>query len=99
MDYLLCDAQGDADQQHRVLELTLRSPKEIFPSIPGEIKNSVILKKALGSNGYLSTTKYILGWVMETDKGTMLLSFKHKTELLSLLNPTPPSLPHVAAWQ
>ena len=95
MDDLLCAAQGYATQQQRVSELNLRSFKEKPPSIPGKIKDSASLKKALAGYGDWRTTNYILGWVVDTEKGTLSLSSKRKGELLSLLD-TPP---HVVVLQ
>ena len=46
MDDLNCLAQGSPDQQHRVTKMVLQGIKDIFPSLPSELKDSVILKKA-----------------------------------------------------
>ena len=51
MDDLFCSTQGGAAQKPRVLELTLYILKEIPPSVPGEIKDSEILKKGLAGDG------------------------------------------------
>ena len=93
MDNLICAAQGDATQKQRVSELMLRSLKEICPSIPGEIRDSARLKKVLDGDGDWMETKYILGRVVDTEKGTLLLSPKLKDKILSLLD-TPPPPPH-----
>ena len=69
MEDMLCAAQGYAYQKKKVSELTLRSLKEIFPAVTGEIKDYDSFKKALARNGDLRTTKEILGWVVETNKG------------------------------
>ena len=57
MDDLNCATQGDSVQQRRVTELTIRSLKEVYPSIPQEIKDSVSLKKALAGDGYCELEK------------------------------------------
>ena len=94
MENLICANQGSAAQQHRVLDLTLCALKEIFPSVPEEIKDLASLKKGLAVDGERKTTKEILGWVVDTNKVTLWLSTKHKIELLYLPNPPP----HVTAW-
>ena len=71
------------------MELKIRSLKEIFPSAPGDIKDSATLKKALASDVDWRTTKEILVWVVDTDKGTLLLSLKPKARLISLLDTHP----------
>ena len=90
MDDLLSATQGDRTQQQRVSELTLRALKEIFPSLPAETKDSVSLKKELQGDGEWTTTKEILGWMVDTEYGTLRISPKRKAELGSLLN-IPPS--------
>ena len=47
MDNLIFTNQGGAAQQHMVLYLTLCTLKEIFPSVPGEIKDLASPKKGL----------------------------------------------------
>jgi hypothetical protein len=86
MDNLNCVAQGNPDQQHRVTELVLRAIKETYPSIPGEQKDSVSLKKALAGDGDWNTVKEILGWVIDTDSGTLRLLDKRLSDLRNLLN-------------
>ena len=44
------------------------------------------MKKVLDEDGDWLTTKEILGWVVDTNKGTLSLPPKRKAELLSLLN-------------
>jgi hypothetical protein len=90
MDDLNCVAQGNPDQQTRVTELVLRSIKETYPSIPGELKDSVSLKKALAGDGDWDTEKEILGWTIDTNSGTLRLSEKCLKDLRNLLN-IPPS--------
>ena len=94
MDDILCSTQGGAAKQQRVSELTLRYLKEIFPSIPGYIKDSDSLKKALARDGDLRKTKDILVRFEDNEKGGLLLSSKCKDKLLSFIDPHT----HVAAW-
>ena len=90
MDELLSASQGDMKQQQRVSELTLRALKEISPSLSAEVKDSVILKKAMQGDGDWETTKEIMGWVVDTDAGTLRLSPKRMAELGTLLDNPPP---------
>ena len=90
MDDLLSATQGDKTQQQHVSELTLRALKEIFPSLPAEAKESVSIKKALQGDGVWATTKEILGWIVNTNEGTLRLSPKRKADLGTLLD-IPPS--------
>ena len=66
--------QGDRTQQQRIYELTLQALKEIFPSLPTETKDLVSIKKALQGDGDWTTTKEILGWMLDTEDGTLRLS-------------------------
>ena len=61
IDDLMLATQGERAQQERVTELTLRALKEIFPSLPKEVKNSVSIKKALQGDEDWETTKEVLG--------------------------------------
>ena len=76
--------------QQRFSELTLRALKETPPSLPAEVKDSVSLKKAMQGDGDWEMTKEILGWVVDTDAGTLRLSPKRMAELVTLLE-IPPS--------
>ena len=49
------------------------------------MKDSAILKKALAGDGYWAMVKEIMGWVINTHRGTLVLSSKLRIELLSLL--------------
>ena len=89
MEDLLCDNQGYAAQQQRVSDMIIRSLKDILPSVLGEIKELASLKKALEGNGDWKTTKEILGWVVNTHKGSMFLPSKRKAKILSLLDIPP----------
>ena len=73
MDDLLSATQWNRTQQQHVSELTLRDLKEIFPSLPAETKDSVSLKKSLQGDGDWMTTKEILGWMVDTEDGTLRL--------------------------
>ena len=87
---LLSATQGDRTHQQCVSKLTLRALKEIFLSLPVEAKDSVSIKKALQGDGDWTTTKEILGWMVDTNEGTLRISPKRKAELGTLLD-IPPS--------
>ena len=89
MDELLYATQGYRTQQQHISELTLRSLKEIFSSLPAEAKDSVSIKKALQGDGDWKTTKEILGCMVDTDEGTLRLPPKRKAELGTLLEIPP----------
>ena len=90
MDDLLSATQGYRTQQQRVSELTIRVLKEIFPSLPAEAKDSVRIKKSMQGDGDWSTTREILGWIVNTDEGTLRISPKQMVDLGTLLD-IPPS--------
>ena len=74
--------------------MILRYLKKIYPSVPGEIKDSARLNKVLDGDEDWRTTKDILRQAVYTKKGDMLLSSKCKDKLLSFIDPHT----HVAAW-
>ena len=45
MDDVISVVQGGPDRQHRVFDGTVRTFKWLFPSLPGELKDSVSVKK------------------------------------------------------
>jgi len=75
--------QGDPTQQHRIFELVLQAIKETYPSIPGEIEDSVSLKNLW--EGMETGIQKILGWVVNTKEGTLCLTSTHITNVLVLL--------------
>ena len=86
MDNLNCAAQGSPAQQQQATELILCAIKDIFLSFPGELKDSVSLKKALVGDGSWKVTKEILGWIIDTEKGTIQLPPCRLVELKDLLD-------------
>ena len=61
MDDLDCLAQGSPDPQRRVTKMVLQGIKDIFPSLPFELKDSISLKKAQKGGGNWEVDKEILG--------------------------------------
>ena len=86
MDDLNCATQGDSVQQRRVTELTIRSLKEVYPSIPQETRDSVSLKKELTGDGDWELEKEILDWIINTADGTLRVSKKRINDLHYLLD-------------
>ena len=82
----LCAAHGDHARQQRVSKLTTHALNQIFPSLPYEVKDSAILKKALSGYGNFERVKEIMGWVINTHWGTLALSSKQCILILSLLS-------------
>ena len=71
MDDFMGMMQGDVEQQERVTELLLQAIKEIFPTVSAEFKDSVSLKKAMKGDGSWLPVKEILGWILDTKRGTL----------------------------
>ena len=51
MDDMNCLAQGSPAQQKQVIEMFLQGIKDIFPSLPANIKESISLDKARQGDG------------------------------------------------
>ena len=85
MDDLNCATQGYVGQQQRVSELTIRSKKEIFPSLLAEVKDSVSLKNSMQDNCDWDRVKEILGCIISTHYSTLRLPPKRLAELKILL--------------
>ena len=61
MDDVIAITQGDPTQQTRVSELVLRALRETYPSLSSELKDYIILKKALGEMGNGSRSRRLSG--------------------------------------
>ena len=57
-----------------------------FSSVLEETKDSISLKKALHGDGSWLPVKEILGWILNTNQGTLQLPEKRRLELQELLN-------------
>ena len=51
MDDVIPVVQGGPDRQHRVFDGTVRALKWLFPSLPGELKDLVSVKKVVAGEG------------------------------------------------
>ena len=91
MDDGIAVAQGGEERQHRVFDSTVRALKWLFPSLPGEAKDSVSVKKLLAGEGGWGCIKEVLGWTINTEAGTVALPERKLQELRDLLDiPTSP---------
>ena len=89
MDDLNCLAQGSPDQQRQATEMVLQGIKDIFLSLPSELKDSVSPKKAQKGDGNWEVEKDILGWILNSEKGTFQLPSCRLKELKYLLTLSP----------
>ena len=86
MDDVLSTVQGDPKRQHRVFDSTVRSTKWLFPSLPGESKDSGIVKKLLAGECDWTCVKEALGWTFDTEVGKVGLLERNIWELLTLVD-------------
>ena len=73
----------------------MRTLKSVYPTVDGELKNSISLKKAQAGDGDWSVSKEILGWIINSAAGTISLLPKCIAELTTLLDPPPRTAPYV----
>ena len=69
--------------------MVLQGIKYIFPSLPFELKDSVSLKKAQKGDGNWAVEKEIMGWILNSEKGTFQLPSLRLEELKPLLAISP----------
>ena len=65
--------------------MVLQGIKDIFSSLPHELKESVSLKKVRKDDGDWAAEKEILGWILNSEKETFQLSSRRLKYLKSLL--------------
>ena len=97
MDDINCLTQGDEQQQQRVTEIVLRTLKLVYPTVNGELKDSISLKKAKEGDGDWSVSKEMLGCMINSAADTISLSPKRIADLDMLLN-IPPTQ-HRMSWE
>ena len=73
MDDVISVVQGGPDRQHRVFDDTVCAIKWLFPSLPGELKDSVSVQKLVAGEGDWTCVKEVLGWILDTEAGTFTL--------------------------
>ena len=85
MDDVIAAVQGGAERQHRVFGSTVCALKWLSPSLPGESKDSVSVKKFLAREGDRECVKEFLRWIIDTEAGTVALPERKLQELQDLL--------------
>ena len=55
--------------------------KRLFPSLPGESKDLVSVKKIQVGEGGWTCAKDVLGWIIDTEAGTVALPERKLQEL------------------
>ena len=78
--------QGVSDLQQRVFGGTVRALKWIIPSLPGELKESASVKNIVTGEGDWNCVKEVLGWILDTESGTVTLPERKLYELLTLVD-------------
>ena len=58
---VIAAVQGGAERQHQVFDSTVRALKWLSPSLPGEAKDSVSVKKLYAGEGHWECVKEFLG--------------------------------------
>ena len=86
MDDVIAVVQGGAERQHRVFDSTVCALKWLFPSLPGEAKDLVSVKKLLAGEGDWECVKEVLGWTINTEAGMVSLPEQKLQELRNLLD-------------
>ena len=66
----------------------MRALKWLFPSLPGESKDYVIVNKLLAVEGDWTCDKKVLGWSIYTEAVTVALPERKLRELLTLVDIT-----------
>ena len=89
MDDMNCLVQGSPAQQQRVAEMVMHGIKDIFPSVPAEIKYSIRLKKDWQGYGYWAVQKEILGRILNSEAGTFQLPSRWLKELKAFMDISP----------
>ena len=84
MNNVISVVQGVPDHQHQVFDGTVRALKWIFPSLPGEIKDSVSAKELVVGEGDWTCVKEVLGWIIDTEAGAVNLPERKLEEILTL---------------
>ena len=86
MNDVISVVQGGPNHQHRFFDGTSRALKWLFPSLPGELKDLVSLKKLVAGEGDWTCVKDVLGWILDTEAGKVTLPERNLEELLTLVD-------------
>ena len=76
---------GEQDQKLEVFDITVQAVKCLSLSLPGETKDSVSVKKLMAGEGDWTCKKEVLGWLINTEAGTVALPEQKHLEFLQLL--------------
>ena len=74
MDDLNCLEKGSPAQKGQVMEMVMRRVNDILPYLPAEIKDSISFKESQQGDGEWTLQKEILGWILNSDKGTFQMT-------------------------
>ena len=86
MDEVILVVQGGPDCQYQVFDGTVRALKWLFLSLPGELKDSVSVKKLMAGEGEWTCVKEVLGRILDTEAGTVTLPERKLEEILTLVD-------------
>ena len=81
MDDVISAVHVRTERRHQVFDRILCALKWLFPSIPGEAKDSVSFKKLLKVEGDWSCINDFLRWIIDTEAGTVALPERNIQEL------------------
>ena len=85
MDDVISVVQRGPDRQHRVFDGTVRALKWLFLSLPGELKDSVNVKKLVAGEGGWTCVNEFLGCILDTEAGTVNLPERKLKKILTLV--------------
>ena len=85
MDDAIKAVQGVTERQRQIFNGTVRSLKWIFPSFPGKLKDSIIMKKPQTGEGNWTCVKEFMWWTIDMEAGTATLLERKSQEFLKLL--------------
>ena len=85
MDDLISAVQGVPDCQHRFFDGIVRALKWLFLSLPVELKDSVSVKNLVAGEGDYTCVKEVLGWILDTEAGTITLPERNIEDFLTLV--------------
>ena len=73
MDDVISAVQGGPYHQHQVFDGTVRALPWLFPSLLGDLKDSVSMKKLVAGEREWTCVKEVLYWILYTKAGTFTL--------------------------
>ena len=86
MGDVISAVQGRPDCQHLSFDGTVCDLKWLFLSLPGDLKELLSVKKLVAGEGGWTCGKEVLGWILDTEAGTVTLSERNLKELLTLVD-------------